>query len=87
MKAILYRQLRTWSRCILGFADTLQMLPILLPMRDRMRELRNLSHFYVRRDIRFSLNLNPVLIEHQSLDVGSFRIIRGFLGAQIVILR
>ncbi len=52
-----------------------------------MRELRNLSHLDVCRDLLFSMNLNPVLVEHQGLDMGSFWIIRGFLGTQIVILR
>ena len=32
------------------------------------------------------MNLDPVLIEHQSLDVGSFWIIRGFLGTQVLVL-
>ncbi len=35
----------------------------------------------------FFLNLNQIIVEHQGLNVGSFRIIRGFLGAQIMILR
>ena len=87
MGSILQRQLRCWLRCILGFTGTLQLLCVLLPIPYRMRELHNLSRLYVLRDIPFSLNLNPVLIEHQGLNMGSSWIIRGFLGAQIMTLR
>ena len=79
--------LRLWLRCFIGIASELQLLPILLPIWYRMRKLRGLPHFDIRRDILFPMNLNPILIEHQGLDVGSFWIIRGFLRAEIMILR
>ncbi len=84
------RKCRCWAvgpAHVRSFISTLCLLSVLLPIRHHMRKLRDLFHLGVRRDLLFSINLNPVIVEHQSLDVGSIWIIRGFLGTQVLVLR
>ena len=51
---ILDRQLCSGLRSIFGSLGELQLLPELLPIRYRMRKLRNLPYLYIRRNIHLT---------------------------------
>ncbi len=86
-RLILEGQLRSWLRSVFGSFFELQLLPELLPIRYRMRKLRNLPDLYVRRNIHVTHYLNPIGVKRYCFDFSSSGIIGRFLRTKIMVLR